>query len=632
MRMLFRIISAITLVVAMTLPAMATTSESSQQVRIGVLAHKGQEICKSSWQPTMDYLSSHISGYSFTLIPMTFDEIDTLVRTASVEFIIVNPSIYIEMEVKYYVSRIATMENLSFSGKGHTVFGGVIFTRADRSDINSIKDLRGKKFMGVDKTSLGGWHMAWGELKKHGIAPKDFASLEFLNNHRDVVYAVKKGVVDAATVRTDTLERMAAKQEIDIREFKVIPYKGTGPGYKNFPFLLSTPLYPEWPIAKVRHTPDTLAKLVASALLELPKNSPAAKAAKIEGWTIPLNYESVDNLLKELRISPYEDYGKVTWRDILRQHWKTIAGIAIFIILVVFFSLYIFRLNIRLNATQLNLNRELIERKKAEEKLADSYEQLEDANNQIMDSIHYASNIQRSIMPHLNGLSAHMDDYFVIWRPRDIIGGDIYCFNGQHNNFMLAIIDCTGHGVPGAIMTMLAGSTLSRVVNERGYTDPSAILNNMNKLVREMLSGEGGGGLHDNGLDIGICYVDKQAMSMTFAGAKISLFCVSRATVKEIRGDRHSIGYQTSDPDYVFTSHKLDTNSAMSFYMMTDGISDQIGGEQGLPFGKKRFKELIVRHSTRPFKEQQALLLEAFELYRGQQQQRDDITVIGFRV
>ncbi|KJU82973.1 serine phosphatase RsbU, regulator of sigma subunit [Candidatus Magnetobacterium bavaricum] len=402
--------------------------------------------------------------------------------------------------------------------------------------------------------------------------------------------------------------------------------------YTDFPFLLSTPLYPEWPIAKVRHTPNALAKLVASALLELPKDSPAAKAAKIEGWTIPLNYESVDNLLKELRISPYEDYGRVTWRDILREHWKTITAVLVFIVFMVVFSVYIFRLNILLNVSRQELNRELTERKKAEEKLAESYKQLEMANGQIMDSIHYARSIQSSIMPKLQGLGVHMYDYFVIWRPRDIIGGDIYCFNGQHNDFMLAIIDCTGHGVPGAIMTMLAGSTLNRVVNERGYTDPSTVLNSMNRLVREMLSGEGGGGLHDNGLDIAICYADKQARRLTFAGAKISLFCVCGGAVKEIKGDRKSIGYQTSDPEYVFTNHKIDITDGMSFYMMTDGISDQIGGEQGLPFGKKRFKYLIAQHSTRPFHEQQTLLTEAFESYRGQQQQRDDVTVIGFRV
>ncbi|MBF0538831.1 MAG: PhnD/SsuA/transferrin family substrate-binding protein [Nitrospirae bacterium] len=289
------------------------------------------------------------------------------------------PSIYVEMDVKYCISRIATMQDLSFSGKGYTVFGGVIFTRADRSDINDISDLRGKRFMGVNETSLGGWRAAWGEIKRHGIDPeKDFASLYFINNHVDVVYAVRNGKVDAATVRTDTLERMAARQEIDIREFKVIPYKGKkGPEYRDFPFLLSTPLYPEWPIAKLIHTPNAVAKMVASALLDMPKDSPAAKAANIEGWTIPLNYEPVDDLLRYLRVGPYEDYGQVTWGDILREHWKMITAIAAFTLCMFFFSVYISRLNVLLNTSRRHLTHELAHRKKTEIELTAAKEAAE---------------------------------------------------------------------------------------------------------------------------------------------------------------------------------------------------------------------------------------------------------------
>ncbi|MBF0516016.1 MAG: PhnD/SsuA/transferrin family substrate-binding protein [Nitrospirae bacterium] len=596
----------------------AAHADGQRDVRIGVLAHMGKDRCREAWQPTMDYLTAHIPGFKFNLIPLSFDEIDSAVKTSSVEFIIVNPSIYIELEVRHRVSRIATMENLKL-GKGYTVFGGVIFTRAGRSDINTIEDLRGVKFAAVDKSSLGGWAMAWGEMKRHGINPwKDFSSLEFMNRHQNVVFAVRKGIVDAGTVRTDTFERMAASGEIALNEFKVIKYNGKGADYETFPFLLSTPLYPEWPIAKVKHTPESLAKLTASALLGMPKDSPAAKSAEIEGWTIPLNYETVDDLLKYLQVSPYEDYGQVTWHDIFQQHMVPVILISLFIAALIALLVYISRLSMRLNESG--------------HQLEARNRQVEEANNQIMDSIRYASSIQRAILPQLQSLNAVLGDYFVIWRPRDVIGGDLYWFYCQHDDIMIAVIDCTGHGVPGAIMTMLAGTTLNRVVNELGYTDPSVILTNTNKLIKDTLSTGDDNSLYDNGLDIGISYVNKKAKTLTFAGARISLFFASGQFVHEIKGDRKSIGYQTSNTDFVFTNHKINISDDMSFYMMTDGLSDQVGGSMGIPFGKKRFTEFITVNNNKSFQTQHTLLTEIFEQYRADESQRDDITVIGFKI
>jgi ABC-type phosphate/phosphonate transport system substrate-binding protein len=354
-----------------------------QEARIGVLAHKGIEQCKQDWQPTMDFLASATDGYRFILVPLEFDKIDNAVKNREVEFIIANSGIYVELEIRHKASRIATMENLAF-GKGYTQFGGVIFTRAERNDINSIEDLRGRKFMAANRMSLGGWRTAWGEIKKSGLDPeKDFASLDFAKNHTDVVRAVQKGFVDAGTVRTDTLERMAADKEIDLKAFKVIAYKGTAPEYENFPFALSTPLYPEWPIAKVQHTPDGLAKKVASALLNMPAESAAARSAKIHGWTIPHNYQPVDDLLKYLQIGPYENYGEITLKDILIQRWKTVLVIALFICLMIVITLYVIRLNHRLTVSQNGLNDELTERRRIEAERERLIAELNDALNKV---------------------------------------------------------------------------------------------------------------------------------------------------------------------------------------------------------------------------------------------------------
>jgi serine phosphatase RsbU (regulator of sigma subunit)/ABC-type phosphate/phosphonate transport system substrate-binding protein len=604
----------------------------SQEVAIGVLAHKGKEDCLMSWDPTARYLSSAMPEYQFKIELLSFAEIESAIQKKTIDFIIANSSIYTELEIKYFVSRIATMENLAL-GKKLTMFGGVIFFLSNRDDIHTLRDLKGKKFMAVDATSLGGWRAAMLELKREGIDPEsDFLSLQFGGDHINVVESVKDGVVDAGTVRTDTLERLASDGKIKLSDFKIIHYPRIGPIYQEFPFLLSTSLYPEWPIAKLPHTSEELSKKVAAALMIMPQDSQAAKAAHILGWTTPLNYQSVAELLKELRLGPYLDYGKVTGREILKQHLDKVIGISTTLILLSIMSVYLMGLNRKLKIYQAQLQTELKERKRAEEQLADSYHKLEAANQRIMDSIYYARSIQKAILPPESHFTAHAQDHFVIWKPKDIIGGDIFWFNGSGDDFMVAVMDCTGHGVPGAIMTMIAGATLNRIVAEDGYKDPCKILKRMNTLVMKMLSRESENELYDHGLDMGVCYINKLEQRLLFAGAKISLYVSDNADITEIKGDRESLGYRTSNPDYAFTCHDIPIKETMRFYMTTDGVSDQVGGEKRMPFGKSRFKKFIAEHHLKPFDQQQATLVELLHNYQGVELQRDDMTVVGFKI
>jgi len=268
-----------------------------------------------------------------------------------VDFILVNSALYVELEVIYGVSRIATLKNRGRI-KAYTVFGGVIFCQSDRSDIKNLDDLKGKSFMAVDETSFGGWHMAWRELKASGINPyNDFTSLQFGGTHDAVVYAVRDGKVDAGTVRTDTLERMVAEGKIDLSEFYIINQQKTG----DFLFVHSTRLYPEWPFAKAEHTPDNLAEKVAIALLSMSPDSPAATAGKCAGWTIPLNYEPVHECLKELSIGPYKGFGEIALIDVLKRYWHWFILSAVVLLFMVVTTMYVVRLNRRLNSSKLEL-------------------------------------------------------------------------------------------------------------------------------------------------------------------------------------------------------------------------------------------------------------------------------------
>lgn len=334
-------VPAIMLIIVLVIPFLVLAQNNDISVKVGVLAKRGPEICIEMWKPLVQHLTSEISGFSFEVIPLDFEEVYPAVERGEVDFVLTNSSFYVGMEVKYGAERIATLKNLR-EGGAYTIFGGVIFCLADRTGIKDISDLKGKSFMAVDETSLGGWHMAWRELKTEGIDPyRDLTNLQFGGTHDAVVYAVRDGKVDAGTVRTDTLERMAAEGKIDLETFHIINQQET----EGFPFIHSTRLYPEWPFAKVKHTSAELALKVAIALLSMSPDSPAAKAGKFVGWTTPLNYQPVHECLKELRISPYTEFGKVTLADAIKQYLYWIIVIGVLLIFMIAASLRVLRLN-----------------------------------------------------------------------------------------------------------------------------------------------------------------------------------------------------------------------------------------------------------------------------------------------
>ncbi|MBE9057630.1 PhnD/SsuA/transferrin family substrate-binding protein [Sphaerospermopsis sp. LEGE 08334] len=279
-------------------------------IKIGVLAHRDIQNTLQTWQKTADYLTSELSEYHFTIVPLNFTQIEAAIEQNVVKFVITSPAIYVEFEALYGVNRLATLKHLRM-GRAYTMFGGVIFCKADCDNIQNLTDLRGKNFVAVAENSFGGWRSAWREIVEAGINPyRDFQSLQFTNSHDAVIYAVGEGKADAGTISTNVLEQMALEGKVDLKNFKIINQQ-TQYGEK-FPFALSTRLYPEWTFAVTQKTSSELAEQVAIALLKLPKDHPAAKAAESEGWTIPLNYQSIHECFQVLQVHPYKDFGKIT--------------------------------------------------------------------------------------------------------------------------------------------------------------------------------------------------------------------------------------------------------------------------------------------------------------------------------
>lgn len=340
-------------------------------IKIGVLAKRGEQRVFKKWNATADYLTRAIPGQRFEIVPLDFETVRVAAVSQNIDFLLTNSSYYVALEFDYGLSRIATMANLHDDHMQH-VFGGVIFTRVDRSDINTLKDLCGKSIWAVDRDSLGGWLAAWREFNAAKIRPeRDFGLLKFAGTHDAVVLAVINGEADAGTVRTDTLERMAEEGKINLADIKIMNRQSWD---HECDYLLSTRLYPEWPFATLPHTSQKLAKAVAVALLNMPASSDAAKMAHIGGWTVPLDYQPIHDLLKKLHLFRYKQHvGKPSTVDFLREHWLTVLMLITFLCLLVFVVSYTIFLNRRLGRRieekTTELLREAVERKTTEEKL-----------------------------------------------------------------------------------------------------------------------------------------------------------------------------------------------------------------------------------------------------------------------
>ena len=340
-------------------------AESPKEIKIAVLALRGDAVALKSWSATADYLAQKIPGTTFRIIPYDFKTIGPAAQRGDFDFVIANSSMYVELEALYGVTRIATLQGLS-PGRTSTLFGGAIFCRSDRNDITTLSDIKGKAFGAVEQNSFGGWRMAWRELHGAGIDPyHDFSQLEFVGTHDGVVQAVQERRIDVGTARSGILEEMAKEGKIKLADFKIIHQQYND----QFNLLHSTRLYPEWPFARLRQTNDKLAQQVSIALLSMQPQDEAARKAGIYGWTTPHDYNDVHELFKELRIGPYKDYGMITLAMVLQKYLYPIVGGLVFVLLLVLFAVFMLRLNDRLNRTNQDLEQAHRDLKEAQSRI-----------------------------------------------------------------------------------------------------------------------------------------------------------------------------------------------------------------------------------------------------------------------
>ena len=334
--------------------ALALASEDVLEMKIGVLAFRGEEDAVERWSPTARYLGERIDGYRFTIVPLTLDGMSSAVADDRLDFVLTNTGHYVVLENAWGISRLATLK-VRHLGQEFTQFGAVIFTRADQADLKRLEDIAGHSMMAVSRNAFGGFQMAWRELIDAGVDPfSDLSQLRFIGFPQDdIVHSVIEGRIDVGTVRSGTLERMAADGLIDLGQVRVLGTRQS----ETFPFLHSTRLYPEWPFAKARKTPEKLAQRVAIALLEMESGSEAAQRAFAAGWTIPLDYGPVHELFRELEVGPYAHLGKPDLGTIWREYrgWILFSLVLVSVLLALLFLIVRAEINRREQAHQTQL-------------------------------------------------------------------------------------------------------------------------------------------------------------------------------------------------------------------------------------------------------------------------------------
>jgi serine phosphatase RsbU (regulator of sigma subunit) len=272
------------------------------------------------------------------------------------------------------------------------------------------------------------------------------------------------------------------------------------------------------------------------------------------------------------------------------------------------------------------------------EKIKESKEQLQEKNENIMSSIRYAKTIQHAILPLDEKIESAIPEHFIIFKPKDIVSGDFYWFNQIDNKVVIAVVDCTGHGVPGAFMSMIGNTLLNEIVNEQRITDPALVLENLHSEVRFALKQEDGTSETQDGMDVCLCVLEEGRKNITFSGAKRPLYIVrnGKSTPEEcefieIRGDRKSIGGKQREEHRTFTNHEFEVRSGDVLYLTTDGLIDQNNSENK-KYSTKRLTQFFRAHAGLALSDQREALLADFTSHQGDELQRDDITLVGVKV
>ena len=262
--------------------------------------------------------------------------------------------------------------------------------------------------------------------------------------------------------------------------------------------------------------------------------------------------------------------------------------------------------------------------------LTETLETIEEQRDEILSSIQYAQRIQASILPRDDYFQKLLSEHFILFKPRDVVSGDFYWLAESNSKIVLTAVDCTGHGVPGAFMSMVGNDLLNAIVKDKHISKANEILTQLHKNVRLALQQKET--QTNDGMDMALVSIDLKNKILEFAGAKNPLIYIQNGELHQIKGDIMGIGGVQQERERVFTAHEIDISKPTTFYLFSDGYQDQFGGKKGRKFMTKRFRELLFDIHKKPMQEQKSILETTLKDWRGKEEQVDDILVIGVKI
>ena len=271
------------------------------------------------------------------------------------------------------------------------------------------------------------------------------------------------------------------------------------------------------------------------------------------------------------------------------------------------------------------------ELKSQNEEITTQRDQLDAQHQDITDSILYAKRIQGAVLPRLEYIDEILPENFILFKPRNVVSGDFYWVRQVNQYIIIAVADCTGHGVPGAIMSMLGVSFINEIIQNKEITQTNQALNELRKQVKQALRQTGKKGEADDGMDMALCALDTKTNTLQYSGANSSLYLIQNGEFTEIKPDKMPIGYYPNEKPS-FVNHEIQLKNNDIFYLFSDGFADQLGGKKALKYKVSNFQKTLFENHNKPMVIQKEILESELQSWKNGYGQTDDILVMGVRV